>query len=244
MKRIYLPAHLSIDTTVLLPDTVFHRLFRVLRCRSEETFVAFNGDGYDYQGKLQQTGKKSAQFEVTKVEKNARESSLHTVLLQSLSKGERMDTAIQKAVELGVNEIYPVRSEYSNTKLDDKRLAKKRQHWQSIIIAACEQSERATVPVLNPLQSLTQALDAVDCGCKIMLHPYPNDVPSLPLPKKTNQVALLIGPEGGFSVNEVQLAAAAGFQQLTLGSRILRTETATVSALSLAQYLWGDWRVI
>lgn len=241
MKRIYLPADLATGTKTLLPDSTFHHLFRVMRCRSDERLLAFNGDGYDYRGVIQQVSKKSAEFHVIDVVKNPRESSLYTILLQGLSKGDRMDTAIQKAVELGVNEIYPVRTEFSHTKLDGQRLVKKQQHWQSIIIAACEQSERATIPTLQPLQSLDEAVKTINCSCKIILHPYDNDNPPQPLPQQTERVALLIGPEGGFSNTDLLTAETVGFQRLVLGPRILRTETATVSALSLVQYLWGDW---
>lgn len=244
LKRIYLPADLAAGTVILLPDSTFHHLFRVMRCRSEERLLAFNGDGYDYHGIIRQVSKKSAEFSVIDVVKNPRESSLYTILLQGLSKGDRMDTAIQKAVELGVNEIYPVRSEFSNTKLDGQRLIKKQQHWQAIIIAACEQSERAVIPVLHPLQSLDEAVANIHCPCKIMLHPYDADTAPQPLPQQTDRVALLIGPEGGFSDADLHTAEAADFQRLALGSRILRTETAAVSALSIVQYLWGDWRVI
>lgn len=241
MKRIYLPTELSAGSDFPLPDGTFHHLFRVMRCRSGERLTAFNGDGYDYDGSVQQTGKKSAIFSVNEAVKNTRESPLYTILLQGLSKGDRMDTAIQKAVELGVNEIYPVRCEFSNTKLDGERLIKKQQHWQSIIIAACEQSERAVLPKLQPLQSLAEAVSELDSPCKVVLHPYDDGVSGLPLPQQTDKVALLVGPEGGLSEKDLHAAEMTGFQRLTLGSRILRTETATISALSVAQYLWGDW---
>ncbi|MGY0400302.1 MAG: RsmE family RNA methyltransferase, partial [Ostreibacterium sp.] len=114
------------------------------------------------------------------------------------------------------------------------------QHWQNIIIAACEQSERATLPTLHTCQSIADVFKNIDADIKIMLHPYGPSFHQLSTysPKK---VAMLIGPEGGLSDNEVSLAKKNNFLHLPLGRRILRTETATISALTLAQYLWGDY---
>lgn len=242
LKRIYLPTQLKNGASVPVPEVTFHHLFRVMRCRSGDSFVAFNGDGNDYTGRLVQITKKTAEFSVTGVIKNERESPLRIILLQGLSKGDRMDTAIQKAVELGVNEIYPVTCEYSSVKFDEKRLIKKQQHWQSIIISACEQSERAIVPKLHSLKPLEQIVQRLESSCKIVLHPYQN-ITVKPLPSTVNQAAVLIGPEGGLSDKELSLLEENHFQRLALGQRILRTETATVSALSVMQLLWGDWHV-
>ncbi len=246
LKRVYINNDLTVGQTSTLPDSTFHYLFRVLRCRDNEEIVAFNGDGNDYIGQLKQNSKKSAEIIVSDSQINHKESPLHTTLLQAISKGERMDIAIQKAVELGVNEIYPVQTDFSAVKLDAKRLAKKHQHWQSIIQSACEQCGRAVVPKLHPVQSINEVIDNISAQKKILLHPYPkqNDEkhPSILTDSLSVQsVAVLIGAEGGLSETEVELAEQNGFIRLALGKRILRTETATISALTLLQFVWGDY---
>lgn len=248
MKRSYIDTPLSAGGTVTLPSKTFHHLFRVMRCRDGEPIIAFNGDGFDYYGTLQQTDKKQAVIHVEKRQENTNESPLHTTLLQGLSKGDRMDTAIQKAVELGVNTIYPIDTEFSTIKLDAKRLQKKHEHWQAIIISACEQSERATLPTLHPLQRLDEVLPQLHCDYGLFLHPYTDNVGQDiaqnvgdNVVQNIKRVAILIGPEGGLSDNDIRQARAAGFAAKQLGKRILRTETATVSALTLVQYLWGDY---
>ncbi|MBS9777426.1 MAG: 16S rRNA (uracil(1498)-N(3))-methyltransferase [Gammaproteobacteria bacterium] len=244
MKRIYVASELNQKNISLLDDASFHYLFRVLRCRDGEKITVFNGDGNDYIGTLQQHNKKSASIHVTSCTKNTKESPLHTILIQAISKGDRMDFAIQKAVELGVTEIYPVQTEFSAVKLNEERQHKKQQHWQSIIQSACEQSQRSIVPKLHPVQPLESVLNSCNADKKIVLHPYKTEesTPTLSgqktIPKK---VALVIGPEGGLSQAEVDNTHIKGFTSLQLGTRILRTETATISALTLIQYLWGDY---
>lgn len=249
LKRVYINTNLSVGQVNTLQDSTFHYLFRVLRCRDGEQIIAFNGDGNDYIGQLKQQSKKSADIVVTDSQANGKESPLHTVLVQAVSKGERMDIAIQKAVELGVNEIYPVQTEFSAVKLDAKRLDKKHQHWQAIIQSACEQCGRAVLPILHPVQPIEQVLDNINTQEKIILHPYQknkNDdrIRSLKLlhtDKAVHSATVLIGAEGGFSDDEVAVAEDNGFARLSLGKRILRTETATISALTLLQFLWGDY---
>ncbi len=246
MKRVYINTDLIVGQTTALPDSTFHYLFRVLRCRDNEQIIAFNGDGKDYIGQLKQHSKKSAEIVVTDSLPNHKESPLYTTLLQAISKGERMDIAIQKAVELGVNEIYPIQTEFSAVKLDAKRLAKKHQHWLSIIQSACEQCGRAVMPILHPVQPINEVI-GISAQKKIMLHPYPkehNDKHASILNTDSPSVqsaAVLIGAEGGLSEAEVDLAEQNGFARIALGKRILRTETATISALTLLQFIWGDY---
>lgn len=243
LKRSYINTELAVHCTVTLPTPNFHHLFRVMRCRNNEEIIAFNGDGYNYHGRLEQTEKKQGVIHIQQRQKNTNESQLHTVLLQGLSKGDRMDTAIQKAVELGVNEIYPVSTDFSAVKLDATRLDKKQQHWQSIIISACEQSKRSVIPTLHSVQTLNNILPQLDCDYRLMLHPYNQSNDQLKRPQHISRLAILIGPEGGLSEQDIQSAQQADFHPLQLGQRILRTETATISALSIAQHLWGDWHV-
>ncbi|PID63715.1 MAG: 16S rRNA (uracil(1498)-N(3))-methyltransferase [Gammaproteobacteria bacterium] len=246
MKRIYLDIPLAGTHQALLPAPAFHYIVRVLRCRDGERLAVFNGDGNDYHATLSLLGKKSAQLDIERAEVNDRESPLHTTLIQGLSKGERMDIVMQKAVELGVNRIIPVRSEFCAVKLSGERLEKKMQHWRGIIVSACEQSGRARLPELLPLQDLPTALASVEAEQKWLLHPYPQaDVQAavLAADQSPASVVVLVGPEGGFSDAEVEQAVAQHYHPQTLGRRILRTETAALVALSLCQYQWGDWRV-
>lgn len=246
MKRIYLDMPLTAGHATPLNDAAFHYICRVLRCRNDEPLILFNGDGYDYAATLQLTGKKSATVTVGKALFNERESPLQTILLQGLSKGERMDIAIQKAVELGVNAIYPIKTEFCAVKLDGERLDKKHRHWQAIIQSACEQCGRATLPQLQPLQALSAVLPEIHAQHKWVLHPYAAEAVNHHSPSAADEVssiALLIGPEGGLSDNEVTDAVAQGFVPTLLGKRILRTETASIAALSIAQQLWGDFYV-
>ncbi len=230
-----------------LPHTTYHYLVRVLRCRHNEQIIAFNGDGKDYLGHLQQHSKKSARIVIERCLANHKESPLHTILLQGLSKGERMDMAIQKAVELGINEIYPLQTAFSALKLTPDRREKKYQHWQAIMHSACEQCGRAVVPVLHPVKTIAAVLPHIEAEEKMVFHPYPkiDNKPqflSLLTPDQTvGRVAVLIGAEGGLSDKEINLAEQHGFIRLQLGQRILRTETATVSAITLLQFLWGDY---
>lgn len=242
LKRIYLDAPLVASETQSLNPAAFHYVCRVLRCRDGEHLMLFNGDGNDYPATLHLNGKKSATVTVGDAKTNDRESPLHTILVQGLSKGERMDVAIQKAVELGVNEIYPVRTAYCAVKLSTDRLAKKQQHWQAIIISACEQCERAVLPMLHPVQDLSAVLTTINADNKWVLHPYATNTDSA-YNNSVNRLAILVGPEGGLSETEVTMTIAQGFIIKTLGRRILRTETAAIAALALAQQQWGDWHV-
>ncbi len=242
MRRIYLDTPLAPQQTLTLTRAAFHHLVRVLRCRDGEMLCVFNGDGQDYRGHLQLEGKKSAVIHLVSAQANTCESPLHTTLIQGLSKGERMDIVMQKAVELGVNSIVPVQTDFCAVKLDSARLEKKRQHWQAVMIAACEQSGRASIPTLQPVQSLSEALDNTQAEVKWLLHPYPQALPQTPRAHNhVTRAALVVGPEGGLSDEEVALAMAQGFIPKTLGTRILRTETAALAGLALCQQLWGDW---
>lgn len=149
-----------------------------------------------------------------------------------------MDYAIQKAVELGVKRIMPVVTERCNVQLSGDRAEKRINHWQGVIISACEQSGRSYLPELLPITSIDSALENVNDACKLVLDP--EAIKSFSSVKKAQQIALLIGPEGGLSEIEVQRANDAGFSGITLGPRILRTETASAAALAMVQAGWGD----
>jgi 16S rRNA (uracil1498-N3)-methyltransferase len=244
--RFYSAENLKIGAIIKLSENAATHATRVLRLSVGDKIKLFNGDGFDYTCELisvkrsEVLAKAQSQLEV----KN--ESPLNITLLQGISSGERMDYTIQKAVELGVNAIQPLSTERSVVKLSPERAQKRLEHWQNVVISACEQSGRAFVPkVLAPI-NLTAWLGANnhagagDADFRILLNPIGAKQLSA-LPKTTQKIQLLIGAEGGLSQAEIDLATNHGFQSIVLGPRILRTETAALTAIATMQTLWGDF---
>ncbi len=223
---------------VELPDTTAHYISRVLRMQAGDALQLFDGSGQEFPGLIIEAGKKTVSVELESGQPGQPDSRLQVHLGQVLSRGERMDWAIQKATELGVTEITPLFSERCEVRLNDERSQKRQEHWQQIAISACEQCGRSSVPVIHPPLALNQWLTAVEADLKLVLHP---EAAALASHQPPARLALLIGPEGGLSNAEVSAAQAAGFHAACFGPRVLRTETAPVVALSLAQYLWGDF---
>ena len=155
-----------------------------------------------------------------------------------MSRGDRFDWVIQKSTELGVASITPLLSERTEVKLNEQRAEKKLQHWQHIAISACEQCGRNTLPVINALDQLAHWAGSVSAQHKLVLHHRATAVTAAPQQPKS--LALLVGPEGGLSEAEINLAQTAGFTSMALGPRVLRTETAPVAALAILQSRWGD----
>lgn len=241
MTRIYLAPPLQEGVELALPEEAFRHLVQVLRLREGDRFMAFCGDGAEYEATLTAVAKRSASARLGAGHQPARESHLQLTLAQCVSKGERMEYTLQKAVELGVQRIVPLLSTRSVVKLDSERWDKKLEHWRGIVISACEQSGRTRVPELAPLQPLERWL--VDCsepGLRLTLDPLA-DGGLGGLPAATS-VTLLIGPEGGLSESEIRTAEAQRFRGLRIGPRILRTETAGVAMLAALQAMFGDWR--
>ena len=236
------PSDLVVGATITLNPELAHYLAKVLRRKTGDNIDLFNGNGQRYQAQLIEVGKKSVTALIESQQAADNESVLHTHLIQGISKGDRMDSAIRKAVECGVSEITPLFSEYGAVKLAGERLEKKLEHWRKIIISACEQSERCVVPVLHPPVMFTQALEV-----KAQLRLIPTLVEAdkeawiaACAGMTVSSAAVCIGPEGGFSPSEVEQAIAQGWQPLSLGPRILRTETAPIVALTLLQAAYGD----
>jgi 16S rRNA (uracil1498-N3)-methyltransferase len=241
MTRIHLPGPLAEDLEVALPDTAFRHLVQVLRLRESDTFVAFDGRGGEYRAVLVEVGKRQARARLASHDPVDRESPLDLRLAQCVSKGERMDYTLQKAVELGVTRVTPLISERCAVKLDAERWEKKLEHWRGVIVAACEQSGRTRVPALEPAMPLQDWLEAGNVGAGVLLDPMAeHGLASLPAPD--GPMTLLAGPEGGLSEAETASARRAGFSGLRLGPRVLRTETAAVAVLAALQARWGDWR--
>jgi 16S rRNA (uracil1498-N3)-methyltransferase len=198
----------------------------------------FDGSGHEFRGSLLEVGKKRVTVQIDEQFAGQVESPLHIHLGQGLSRGERMDWAIQKATELGVNEITPIFSDRCEVRLKDERADKRLLHWRQVAISACEQCGRSRVPVIHPPMLLADWIKQTEAELKLVLHPVAEPLVSHAKPAT---LAFLIGPEGGLTDAEVEQAKGNGFHAARLGPRVLRTETAPVVALAVAQQLWGDF---
>ncbi len=235
VPRIYLPAPLTNGNRLELGKQAAHHLLNVLRLKPGATLILFDGRGNACQATLEP----SAQVTVGQPIQEETESPLRIRLIQAISRGERMDHVIQKAVELGVDTIIPVSSQRSMVKLRGERAANRLRHWQGIIVSACEQCGRSRLPVLNSISTLDAALSEPEQGSRLVLDPAGgNTLSNLSAPDSS--VTLLIGPEGGLSADEIHQAERSGFTGVRLGPRTLRTETAAITVLSALQVLWGD----
>ncbi|QOW49120.1 MULTISPECIES: 16S rRNA (uracil(1498)-N(3))-methyltransferase [unclassified Acinetobacter] len=234
MPRFYIEADLTVDTTVELTETVFHHWVKVLRAQVGETATLFNGQGGEYHVELVEIAKKSATVQVLQFNPSNRTPHFTALLGQVMSKGDRMDYAIQKAVELGVSEIQLLTSERCEMRLKYDRDQKKLDHWQGIAIAACEQCGLNIVPKVLPPLSLEKWLESDLPTTKLVLAPNKDEIDVLA--DADPQFALLIGPEGGLSEAEISAANEKGFVNWCIGERVLRTETAPVVALSILNY--------
>ena len=239
MPRFYVELPLVAGSMLDLPEAVVRHV-QVLRLREGDELTLFNGGGGEYAASLQQLGKKSASVLLGEFAPVSRESSLNMTLVQAVSSGDRMDYTLQKAVELGVAVIQPVFSERSVVKLAGDRADKRLEHWRGVLIAACEQCGRNTVPELLPLLPYGKwlASDASN-GLKLVLSPLGTQgLGDLP---RQETIHLLAGPEGGLTQQEEATAIATQWLPLKLGPRILRTETAALAAVAALQTLWGDF---
>lgn len=237
--RLYHPEPLNEGQQVALSSDACRHLITVLRAQEGQALELFNGDGFAYQASLNEVKKKSAVASVARKIATHNESPLQLHLYQGISRGDKMDLTIQKAVELGVSEITPVTSERCGVKLNRERLQKKLEHWQKVAISACEQSGRNIIPRVNSVTSFAEAVTtAKQQG--LILNPYSEQ--GLSSLAESSAWQIFIGPEGGFSDDEVQFAAKQGCNQVHLGPRILRTETAGLAVLSCLQAQFGDWR--
>ncbi|MGB9429637.1 MAG: 16S rRNA (uracil(1498)-N(3))-methyltransferase [Gammaproteobacteria bacterium] len=241
IPRIYTPQLLVTQQPLLLETAASRHLLTVLRLKPGASLVLFDGSGREFEASLEAMENRQARILIRSQRASRSESPLKITLAQGISRGERMDYTLQKAVELGVAEILPVLTERSVVRLDKQHAAHKQQHWQQLVIAACEQSGRVCVPAVRIPLSLSGLLAELPRhGLKLLLDPEAGSaVGDLPRPLH-DQILLLAGPEGGLSAAEISAAQGAGFTAVRLGPRVLRTETAAVVALSLLQSLWGD----
>ncbi|MDP9532118.1 16S rRNA (uracil(1498)-N(3))-methyltransferase [Pseudomonas protegens] len=237
LSRFFIDAPLSLGEHEL-PEAQAHYIGRVLRMAEGDALQVFDGSGMEFRGTLVEVGKKRVRVQLDESFAGQDESPLQIHLGQGLSRGERMDWAIQKATELGVSEITPIFSERCEVRLKDERADKRLLHWRQVAISACEQCGRSRVPLIHAPVLLSDWIKQTQADLKLVLHPVAQPLESHAKPQT---LAFLIGPEGGLSDAEVEQAHGAGFLPARLGPRVLRTETAPVVALAVAQQLWGDF---
>lgn len=235
--RVFEPQVLATGAEIPLGERNQQHLVRVLRMNPGDDFVIFNGDGSEYGARMVSAGKREAIVRIGSRREPASESPLQTHLGQVMSKGDRMDWAVQKATELGVTEITLLSSQRCEVRLDGDRQDKKIQHLQNIAIHAAEQSGRVLVPAIHGPMALEEWVAGVPGALKLVLHPGEDKTS---LPEKCRAVALLVGPEGGLTDTEISAARSKGFVAAALGPRVLRTETAPVAALAVLQARYGD----
>lgn len=240
VSRLYVGAPLNVGSRIELDDDAAHYARDVLRLKADQAIILFNGHGGEYQCRFSEVSRKCVRLEIETFIDRDVESPLRVSLGMGISRGDRMDWAVQKAVEMGVNQLTPLLTERCVAKLNDDKKQQRLQHWQHIVQHAAEQSGRTRLPLMTKIFALTEWLDRQE-GVRVFLDPYAEQTLADCRPEN-RRITLLSGPEGGFSDSERRLVKAAGFIPVRLGARILRTETAVLSALSAVQTLWGDFR--
>jgi 16S rRNA (uracil1498-N3)-methyltransferase len=239
IPRIFTSQALAENSPLVLAEAQSHYLSKVLRMQAGRELILFNGEGGEYTAEISTVHKKHVDVAIKDFSAENRQSHLQLELAIGVSRGERMDWVLQKATELGVTKITPLMTERTEVKLGGERADKKMEHWQQILISACEQCQRNLLPELTEPKLYSEWVSQCKADLKFVLHHRDNK--GLPQDKSSQNVALLVGPEGGLDDDEIAQAIAQGFTSLTLGPRVLRTETAPVAAISLVQYLWGDF---
>ena len=241
VSRLFTPMHLASGKQIELDDENAHYVRTVLRLKKDAEIILFNGSGGEYLCTVAEVSRKTVQIVINKWLDRSVESPLLITLGLGISRGDRMDFSVQKAVELGVNYITPLLTERCVVQFKGEKKPQRLLHWQKIVQHATEQSGRTTLPELTDIEYLKQWVSKQK-GLKVFLDPYAEstltDINPIDM-----QVTLLTGPEGGFSDQEREVAKVAGFIPVRLGSRILRTETASLAALAALQMLWGDFNI-
>jgi len=268
IPRIYVPIVLKTGDFVTLDSQASVHISRVLRLKKNDPVVVFNGQGGEYEGVIAEIDKRAVSVVLNLFNDRTVESPLLISLVQAVSRSDRMDFTLQKAVELGVHDIIPLISQHTAFTVKGTRADKKHQHWQGIVHSACEQSGRTLIPTVQAIVDFSTWLDAQrvehqglegeglgsqelnhqplhNAGkattTKILLdHRADQRLNQLEAPAN-HRVMLLVGPEGGFSESEISAVQGVGFTGVGLGPRVLRTETAALSVISALQLLWGDF---
>jgi 16S rRNA (uracil1498-N3)-methyltransferase len=238
--RVYSDQDLCVGTPVSLRGDTAHHIIKVLRMRPGDSVVLFDGRGQDYAGTINEINKKTVTIELNQASLSCTESPLRITLWHGICRGGRMDYVVQKATELGVHAIQPVFTSRGVVRLDEQRIQKRVTHWQKIVISAAEQSGCSRLPkIYKPCPLIACLTTASPTGQHLMLDPN-GSTGFGELLLNSKEITLLTGPEGGFTEEECAAAQAAGFRIVSLGPRVLRTETAPVVALGIAQSVAGD----
>jgi 16S rRNA (uracil1498-N3)-methyltransferase len=241
--RLFVSDRLGNGRQIVLDGEPARYLGRVLRLRVGDHLNVFNGDDGEWQADIIALTRETATLRIAAPHDSATESPLRVHLVQGVSRGERMDFVVQKATELGVKRITPVFTAHGVVKLDGERADKRREHWQRIAESACEQCGRVRPPLVDSPLPLAAwfGIPAPGDSTQLVLAPgMAQPLTGIEIPG--TKLCLLVGPEGGLSDRELEDAAIAGFRQVSLGPRVLRTETAALAALAIAQATWGDLR--
>lgn len=241
--RVFCRTPLSGQSSVELPASAAHHIAQVLRMQAGQELTLFDGLGGEYPAVIDSATRNKLRVTTGEHRSIERESALHITLWHGLCRGERMDSVIQKATELGVRVIRPVITKRSTVKITANRVEKKLRHWRGVITSACEQSGRNQIPQIDAPLAFNDLLDSTGSFDQaLLLHPGGGDSLVSRLSGLSERARILIctGPEGGFSEIELSAAAAAGMRRVHLGPRVLRTETAPLAALSIAQAIAGD----
>ena len=239
IPRIFSTTKLAANSSITLDEQAAHYLGKVLRMQAGRELIVFDGQGGEYPATIESISKKSLVINTGAHNPIDNQSPLHTHLAIGVSRGERWDFVLQKATELGISEITPLFTERCEVRLSGERLEKKVGQWRSILVSAAEQCQRNILPMLNSPLSYSEFISAEPTGLGLVLH-HRSDckITDYTAP---NSCTLLVGPEGGLSDDEIDQALHSGYRALTLGPRVLRTETAPLAALSIVQTLWGDF---
>lgn len=238
VPRIFTTQPLQINSEVELEAGPSGHIAKALRMRIGDAVTLFNGLGGEFSAEIYSIDKKSVKLNVLNHNAQEFESPLQLELGIAISRGDRMDWVIQKATELGATRISPLTTLRTEVKLKGERAEKKLRHWQQVIIGACEQCGRNQLPQLQALASLESWLPGVNADRKFVLHH--RDTSATKTDIRPTSAAILVGPEGGLNKDEIISAGQHGFEALTLGPRILRTETAPLAAIAILQAKWGD----
>jgi 16S rRNA (uracil1498-N3)-methyltransferase len=236
MNRFYHPDTISAHSEINLSEDTSKHLVKSLRLKPSDKIILFNGDGYDYHGEVSDIDKKNVKIAVHEKKLNTSEADIDISILQSVTSRDKLDFIFQKNTELGIKNFYLINTERVNFKIPQSKTENRIEHLKKVVISACEQSGRSKIPTVHEtILGLNKLTNEDDHSCKLILNPYTdyslsnlrnNDL----INKKSFQI--LIGPEGGFSEAEIKVAENAGFKSLSLGKRVLRTETASLSIAS------------
>ena len=241
LTRCYVAAPLQAGDTRLLPGDASAHVARVLRARAGQMLTLFDGRGGEYDARIVAIDRRGVQVQIEQHRAVERESPLAVTLLQALARGERMDFIVQKATELGVAGIVAMAGERSVVRLDGAGLARRCEHWRAVAISACEQCGRNRVPTIGAVADLASASALTDSASLRLLLAADAERTLTALAQSGADISLLVGPEGGFSDDELALARQHGFQSCRLGPRVLRAETAPLAALAALQAVAGDF---